>query len=58
MYLSIYKIIEKTTAEGPGTRFCIWVQGCSHHCDGCYATNTWDKSKGIKISTIEILFLA
>ena len=54
MDLRVYKIIEKTTVEGPHTRFCIWVQGCSRHCKGCYATNTWDKTKGMLISTKEI----
>lgn len=46
MKLSVYKILENTKVEGPGNRFCIWVQGCSRHCKGCYATNTWDINKG------------
>lgn len=41
MKLNVFKIIKKTKAEGPGTRFCIWTQGCSKHCDGCYAKETW-----------------
>lgn len=41
MKLNVFKIIKKTKAEGPGTRFCIWTQGCSKHCDGCYAKKTW-----------------
>ena len=57
MDLNVFKIIEKTTAEGPGIRFCIWVQGCSRHCKGCYAKNTWDKTKGTKISTDELFSL-
>ena len=55
MKLSIYKILEKTKVEGPYTRFCIWVQGCSRHCKGCYAQNTWDKSKG-KIFSVDDIF--
>ena len=57
MDLNVFKIIEKTTAEGPGVRFCIWVQGCSRRCNGCYAKNTWDKNKGTKISTDELFSL-
>lgn len=44
--LKLNKIIEKTAVEGPGNRFCIWVQGCPHQCKGCFNTETWDKSKG------------
>lgn len=55
MKLSIYKILEETNVEGPFTRFCIWVQGCSRHCKGCYVQNTWDKSKG-KIFSVDDIF--
>ena len=47
-------MIEKTFVEGPGERFCIWVQGCSRHCRGCQAKHTWDKTKGEVFSTEEI----
>ena len=40
--ININRIIEKTQSEGPGTRFCIWVQGCARQCSGCFATDTWD----------------
>ena len=54
IFLKIYKIIPYTKAEGPGARFCIWVQGCSKHCTGCFAKETWDKNKGKNISVNEI----
>lgn len=41
MEINVYKYLPITKVEGPGTRFCIWVQGCSRHCDGCWAKNTW-----------------
>lgn len=53
--LRINRIIEKTDAEGPGTRFCIWVQGCHNHCEGCFATETWDAEKGVRIPKEDIL---
>ena len=55
MKLRVYKFLEKTKVEGPYTRFCIWVQGCSRHCDGCYATQTWYKNKG-SLYEIDTLF--
>ena len=54
MNLRVYKILKKTRVEGPGIRFCIWVQGCSRHCSGCWAKHTWDKEKGSLIDIEEI----
>ena len=42
----LFKILNNTSAEGPGKRFCIWVQGCKKHCDGCYARDSWDFNSG------------
>ena len=44
--MKIYKILKNTTVEGPGQRFCIWVQGCKKHCKGCFAKETWDFELG------------
>jgi anaerobic ribonucleoside-triphosphate reductase activating protein len=30
------RFLERTTAEGPGERTAIWVQGCSIRCPGCF----------------------
>ncbi len=46
MKLKVYKFLEKTYVEGPNARFCIWVQGCSKRCDGCWAKDTWDIKEG------------
>lgn len=48
--LDVYKIISNTTVEGPGERFCIWVQGCKKHCEGCWAKETWSFGTGTKYS--------
>lgn len=55
MKLRIFKIIKKTKVEGPNLRYCIWVQGCTKHCKGCYAKNTWDKEGGILTDTGTII---
>ena len=54
MELNVHKIIKNTKVEGPETRYCIWVQGCSRHCKGCMNTATWSKQDG-QIFTIEYL---
>lgn len=54
--MRIHKIIERTTAEGPGVRFCIWVQGCQRHCTGCFNPDTWPQQGGIEVSPEELIF--
>lgn len=44
--INVYKIIARTEVEGPGVRFCIWVQGCGKHCRGCRAMQTWSFGTG------------
>ena len=44
--IRINSYIPITKAEGPNTRFCIWVQGCSLHCKGCANHAMWDKESG------------
>lgn len=41
--------------EGPGLRYCIWVQGCPIHCEGCFNPNTWSFEGGT-FMTIEEIF--
>lgn len=55
--MRIYRILKNTTVEGPGNRFCIWVQGCKKHCKGCFATDTWDFDGGEKYSVKELFTL-
>ena len=46
MQLRVFNIIKNTKVEGPGNRYCIWVQGCSRPCKGCQAVHTWAHDKG------------
>lgn len=55
MELIIHRYLPVTTVEGPGKRFCLWVQGCSVRCEGCGVPWTWAKENGEKIS-VERLF--
>ena len=54
--IDVFKIIKNTQVEGPGIRFCIWVQGCKKRCPDCWAKDTWEFGVGIKYS-VEDLFL-
>jgi len=35
LFINLNRLMECTEAEGPGKRFCLWVQGCLRHCPGC-----------------------
>lgn len=55
MKTRVYQIIKLTKVEGPETRYCIWFQGCSRHCKGCWAEATWPHDGGIEVDTKELL---
>jgi anaerobic ribonucleoside-triphosphate reductase activating protein len=55
LLLSLGSIRESTTAEGPGVRFAIWVQGCSIKCRGCFNPHLWNPKLGAKKSVSELI---
>ena len=48
-------IDEDAIADGPGLRFVLFVQGCSHNCPGCHNPQTHEFGIGTKM-TIGDLF--
>lgn len=55
MKVRVHKILKHTKVEGPGTRYCIWFQGCSRHCNGCWAKETWAHEGGKEFDAQELL---
>ncbi|MBO7672257.1 radical SAM protein [bacterium] len=55
MKVRVHKILKNTKVEGPETRYCIWFQGCSRHCKGCWAKATWDLTGGFELDAEDIL---
>ena len=47
--------VEVTEAEGPGTRFALWVQGCSIRCPGCCNPRMLDPGAGEAVSPAELV---
>lgn len=54
MHIQLHRFLPFTTAEGPGHRACVWVQGCPIHCKGCGVPWTWNPKKGTSVSIDDI----
>lgn len=52
--IRISRIANKTRVEGPGLRYCIWVQGCPIRCEGCFNPTTWSFDAGTIVKIDEI----
>ncbi len=52
--LSIFRIVEDTTVDGPGFRTSIYSAGCTHGCTMCHNPQSWNISNG-KIYTVDML---
>src|SRR4051794_1393000 len=44
--VQVARVIPRTIAEGPGTRFAVWVQGCTIRCVGCFNPHLWGRKGG------------
>lgn len=46
--------LERTTANGPGTRAAIWFQGCKLNCPGCHnpGTHPFDAARWVSIDSV------
>lgn len=53
--MRIHQIIPISSANGPGKRFVVWVQGCSRKCLECFNPLTHDKNGGEELSIQEII---
>lgn len=43
--------------NGEGVCVSLFVQGCSHHCKGCFNKETWDFDKGIPFGGRELQYI-
>lgn len=54
MRLRIHRFLPATSVEGPGLRACVWVQGCSIRCPGCFNPGTWSEKTGHLVTPEEL----
>jgi len=53
--LEIAASVPVTTAEGPGRRFALWVQGCALRCIGCCNPRMLAHGRGTVVSVASLL---
>lgn len=44
--ISLLKVVESTTVDGPGLRTSIYCAGCVNKCPGCHNPQSWDINNG------------
>jgi len=55
MKLRVHAIEPRSRANGPGSRFVVWLQGCTLGCAGCFNPGTHDASGGRERDTDDVL---
>jgi anaerobic ribonucleoside-triphosphate reductase activating protein len=55
MNIRVAGIEKESVVDGPGLRFVIFTQGCSHRCPGCQNPGAWDFNGGQEMDTGDIL---
>jgi anaerobic ribonucleoside-triphosphate reductase activating protein len=55
MEMRIAGTVRESVVDGPGLRFVIFAQGCTHQCKGCHNPDTWDPLGGLPVSAGDLL---
>jgi len=50
-------ITQESLVDGPGLRYVIFTQGCTHQCPHCQNPETWDKDGGKEYSARQVIRL-
>ncbi|WP_328459397.1 radical SAM protein [Actinoplanes sp. NBC_00393] len=51
----VARFLDRTTAEGPGERTAIWVQGCTIRCAGCFNPHLFGVRGGVPTAPAELV---
>lgn len=54
MKIRIAGMERESFVDGPGIRYAIFAQGCSHNCKGCHNPSTHDFNKGVLMDVEDI----
>lgn len=55
MNIRIAGTVDDSIVDGPGFRYTVFTQGCSHHCPGCHNPETHDFAGGRTVDTEAIV---
>lgn len=54
MKIRVCGIEPESIVDGPGFRYVLFVQGCSHHCKGCHNPESWAVDAGDEMTVDEV----
>lgn len=55
MEIRIAGTVDDSIVDGPGIRYTVFTQGCSHHCPGCHNPKTHAQDGGYTVDTEKIV---
>ncbi len=55
MDLRVAGIVKESVVDGPGFRYVVFAQGCTHGCKGCHNPDTHDLNGGYTIKTDDVV---
>lgn len=55
--INVAQWLSRSSVNGPGERFVLWVQGCPLHCPGCWNPDTWSHASRRLMAVSEIVDL-
>ncbi len=55
--INLSGFVDSSIVDGPGVRFAVYTQGCSHACPGCHNEDTWNFDSNIQLTVDEIIAL-
>ncbi|MEG0918440.1 MAG: anaerobic ribonucleoside-triphosphate reductase activating protein [Anaerovoracaceae bacterium] len=53
--INLAGIVRESITDGPGIRFAVFCQGCTHHCPGCHNEETWAIGGGKDVTIDKIM---